>query len=145
MGTLKLQSVASTTIGTASGTLANAASVKIGTLDNTSFLCPLWDFQLATGFSSAPTPGVGIVVSVYAVPICDGSNSGSINLTGPVFPSSCFVGNFEVSLSQTATQYLTLPGYSLNALKYDFYVFNQSGQTMATAFVLTGAPSDWQY
>lgn len=148
MGTLKLQSVSPVVVQSSGTSQTNNTRVKAGTLDNTSgtgSACPSWDFALAGGFGSAPTVGPGIVVALYALPWVDGTNAASADTTTPNFPKSTFLGYFEIDLSQTPVQYMVVPGVQLNALKYDLWLDNQSGETLSSGWALTATPTDYQY
>lgn len=144
-GTLRLLGGTLTTVQASGSTVANGARADAGALDNTALLAPLVDLELNTGFSVAPTPGTGIVVGCYAVPYVDGTNAADVDTITPRFPSSTFVGYFEVIKSQTGAQRLVLQGVPLDALKYELYLDNAAGQQMAAGWTLKAAPTQTQY
>jgi hypothetical protein len=144
VGTLKLQQGALTTIASSGGSTANSVRADAGAYDNTSLLCPIVDLVLGVTFGSAPTPGAGIVIGCYFVPYTDGTTLGTVDTSTPRFPSGTFAGNFEVITTGTS-QVLVLQGIALDALKYEVYLDNQSGQTMSSGWTLKAQPTDWQY
>lgn len=143
MGTQKLQAITPPTPLTDSTSRGNSSTILIGQYDNSAVLAPMVDVGLAPVFSSGPTPGAGIVVGLYLVPYVNSTNAGTVNTSGPVMPSGTFAGNFEITTSGTSP-FLVLQGLQLSALKYDVYIFNQSGQSI-TSMTVTFNPTDWQY
>lgn len=124
-----LQVAATTTLDVRSG--GNAAEM-------------FWaNFELAAGFGTAPTQHN--IIDLYLVPALDGTNYADIDATGHNLPSNCYVGSFEIILSQTTSQRMVVLGVPLMPLLYKAYLVNNSGQTISAAWTLKVVAAEEQY
>ncbi len=128
--------------------LSNAAQVAAATtLDNRSSGNGAESFrgtfQLTGGFGSGPS--VGANVDLYLVPALDGSTYATVDASGHVMPSDCFIGSFFVILDQTAAQVMTISGVELDPLLYKAYLSNGSGQQLSAGWTLKFVPEQAQY
>lgn len=139
---------AAVTLHTAGGTTANnvqqaASTVLNCTAGGNAAEMFFADFELNTGFGSAPA--VGAVINLYLIPSIDGTNYADYDATNHNMPPACFVGAFIVNKAATASQRMPITNVPLRPLKYTVVVDNQSAQTMSTAWVLTAVASQDQY
>ena len=93
------------------------------------------DAVLSCSFSTAPTEGD--LVHLYIRPLnIDGSNNATIPEDGY---EHIFVGSFSVK-DTTAQQYIKLPGIPLLEGDQQFYIKNDTDQTMDSDYVVKVTP-----
>ena len=143
-GNITLKQDTLTTLVSSGAALANGSVSAASSSYNNNSSNDFWgNFELFTGFASAPT--VGNSIELYGVPALDGSDYADVDTSTPNMPLSCFLGVFSVIKSQTGAQRLVLMGVPLMPNLYEFYLYNKSGQQMSSGWTLKISPAYEQY
>jgi hypothetical protein len=128
------------TLEASGGSCSNNAAVQANdaNLDNTTELGFTYDFTLSGGFGSSVTAGGAI--QLYLVPIIDGTNVATLDSSTPLFQPSHFRGTFVTPTNGTSARLMTVEGVPLGPYKYQAWLWNQSGQTLSSTWVLVAYP-----
>lgn len=125
-----------TTVITGSGTLADGAYSTSGDATAiTGNLYPFAEAVLTTAFSVAPTAGKRVHLFRRGRNI-DGTNHAPVPVSGY---EEIYVGSFTVSNTASSTSY-DLPEIPLRKGDQDFFIKNDTGQTMSSGFTVKITP-----
>lgn len=146
-GNLTLKQATAVTLVSSGGTVTSAAAAAANgaaNITNSTTLAPIWSFRLVSAAASAPVQGT--TVSLYLVPLLDGSNAAGVDTSTPYFNPNYFAGNFVWPAASAATsQRMDIDGVPLSAYDYSAYIVNNLGQSMSSGWTLIGYPTESQY
>lgn len=147
-GNLKLkQGTTTTCVSSGAGTIANAAAsiANAGSnLTNSTNLDASVTARLVAAAASAPVQGTA--VSLYLVPVSDGSTGGGVDLATPYINPNFHVGDFVWPAASAATaQKMDIDGIPLSTLDYIPYLINNLGQTISISWSLIFYGTSGQY
>jgi hypothetical protein len=131
------------TVQTLEASGASVSNNAVGTaddtdLDNTVELAFAYDFELNGGF------GVSVAaledIELYLVPKLDGTNLADKDTGTPNFQPTHYRGTFITPSTGTAARRMTLEGVSVGPYKYTAYIWNKTGVTFSSTWILKAFP-----
>ena len=94
----------------------------------------------------ATNPGEGVTISLYLVPIADGTNAATVDTSTPYISPNYFVGYFDWPGTSTGTNYIMdIPNIPLEAYDYVPYILNNLNETISANWTLAFYPTQYQY
>lgn len=146
-GVLKEQQGSTTACVTSGGSLVTSAAVianGASNLTNSTNLDTTVLARLVAAAASAPAQGA--TVSLYLVPIADGTNPAGVDTATPFFNPNYFVGNFVWPAAASATsQRMDIDGIPVSSVDYVPYILNGLLQTISSGWTLTFYGTRGQY
>ena len=149
MGTLQLLAGSTTTcVSSGAGTIATGA-LQVANATHNLLNSTNLDFSACARLTCSSSSSVtqGTTVTLYLVPIADGSSASYVDISTPYISPNYRVGNFTWSRATgTGTSIsMDIDGIPLSAFDYTPYLLNNLGVTIATTWSLVFYGTKNQY